>query len=109
MLTLHYPYCLNEIAEILTFKEERFYIMGCVMILLITDVLGLEQFKLGHHNGGSQDYSRIMLVKSKLNVHFLYWKVLKRYFLVPPVAMSNSSNIIFFSVAMLMLTKNIQN
>ncbi|MCB0035040.1 MAG: FAD-dependent oxidoreductase [Anaerolineales bacterium] len=24
------------------------------------DVLGLEQFNLGHHNGGSQDYSRII-------------------------------------------------
>ncbi len=27
---------------------------------LLADVLGLEQFKLGHHNGGSQDHSRIM-------------------------------------------------
>lgn len=26
----------------------------------IVDVLGLEQFKLGHDNGGSQDHSRIM-------------------------------------------------
>lgn len=25
-----------------------------------TDVLGLEQFELGHHNGGSQDHSRII-------------------------------------------------
>lgn len=26
----------------------------------IVDVLGLEQFKLGHDSGGSQDHSRIM-------------------------------------------------
>lgn len=26
----------------------------------VVDVLGLEQFKLGHDNGGSQDHSRIM-------------------------------------------------
>ena len=29
---------------------------------IFTDVLGLEQFKLGHDNGGSQDHSRIMYV-----------------------------------------------
>ncbi|CAG2206651.1 unnamed protein product [Mytilus edulis] len=30
------------------------------------DVLGLEQFELGHHNGGSQDHSRIMYPNERL-------------------------------------------
>ena len=33
-----------------------------------TDVLGLEQLKLGHDNGGSQDHSRIMYVFTTLNL-----------------------------------------
>ena len=32
--------------------DETFY--------FVPGVLGLEKFKLGHENGGSQDYSRIM-------------------------------------------------
>lgn len=27
---------------------------------IFIEILGLEKFDLGHHNGGSQDYSRIM-------------------------------------------------
>ena len=29
-------------------------------MLFFADVLGLEQFKLGHDNGGSQDLSRVV-------------------------------------------------
>lgn len=31
-----------------------------VSVSTVVDVLGLEQFKLGHDSGGSQDHSRIM-------------------------------------------------
>ncbi len=33
---------------------------GILNVKHVSDVLGLEQFKLGHHNGGSQDLSRCM-------------------------------------------------
>lgn len=32
------------------------------MLVVYADVLGIEQFRIGHDNGGSQDHSRIMLV-----------------------------------------------
>ncbi|CAG2205547.1 unnamed protein product [Mytilus edulis] len=31
-----------------------------IYCMILIDVLGLEQFELGHHNGGSQDHSRII-------------------------------------------------
>ena len=44
----------------------------CVLSLS-ADVLGLEQFQLGHDNGGSQDVSRIMYVIFFLNCSHRHW------------------------------------
>ncbi len=65
------------------------HITDCpLMILMFIDVLGLEQFELGHHYGGSEDYSRAMWVITFLcrNINrynsssVLLWKIIYNYF-----------------------------
>lgn len=49
-------YWLSKRASASKFK----LISTCCVYNVVLDVLGLEQFKIGHDNGGSQDHSRIM-------------------------------------------------
>ena len=49
----------SQLAKQVVLLISWIYIPNCNNL---TDVLGLEQFKLGNDNGGSQDHSRIMYV-----------------------------------------------